>query len=155
MIYIPTESLISAQLDEAKCNQLLQIKVDLITHKKTMAASPRVVLTLAEMQQIIQITFDRWLQQNEECQLSVTLPSGTVVEVDIKKDGGMFNCGFGDREYGIRNADLEALEAWVPQAIKAHKNVAQLLPPKVVRGTQQVNVCLRASVMFNFHIWLW
>ena len=152
MIYIATESLISVQLDKAKCSQLLQIKVGLIIHKKTMAAG--VILTLAEMQQIIQSTFARWLQQNQARQLDVTLPSGRVVRVDISRDGDMFNCGVPGHGILNNNADLQALQDWVPQAITCGNNEAELLPPRFVGNNQRVNVTLRGAVMFNFHVWL-
>jgi hypothetical protein len=53
----------------------------------------------------------------------------------------------------MKNVDVLALIAWVPQNIKTGIHVGGLAPCKDVGGTGQVNVVLRdVVVMFNFHV---
>lgn len=105
-------------------------------------------LTLDQTERVIEAAFAHWLNQDPN---SFNIQIGEYdVRVDVGFRDGRYDCGMPG--YNMANANVGGLGQWVPIHIKAGGNIGGLAPCKMVGETGQVNVVLRAFVLFNFHV---
>jgi hypothetical protein len=107
-----------------------------------------VTLTLAQTERVVEAAFVHWLNHNPNS-FNVQIDEYDV-RVNIEFRDGRFDCG--TPGYNMANSNVDGLEQWVPSHIRAGGNIGGLAPCKMVGETGQVNVILRAFVMFNFHV---